>query len=240
MAGAGSPFRPTITVVRSTVPNAFALPGGKAFYFSALLEQTETPDEFAGVMAHELGHVVHRHVMEQLISSAGTGLLIGFILGDMTGLSVAGGLGAILIDTRFSREAEEQADRLCRRRCDASASTQPALADLLERVAGDDDFTRALALLSTHPLTRSAAGARSAQRRAVGAAAGASPPPSGRRSSTMCATTATGATPAKNAPPRPSAPVQPTPAPSPAPAETPAPADMPTPAPWPPPAPVGG
>jgi Zn-dependent protease with chaperone function len=153
MAEAGSPFKPDIQVIRSTVPNAFALPGGKSFYFSALLEQTDTPDEFAGVMAHELGHVVHRHAMEQLIASAGTGLLIGFILGDMTGISVAGGLGVALIDSRFSREAEVQADKF-------SAETakrlnfQPAgLANLLERVAGDDDFTKALALLSTHPLT---------------------------------------------------------------------------------------
>ena len=153
MAEAGSPFKPDIQVIRSAVPNAFALPGGKSFYFSALLEQTETPDEFAGVMAHELGHVVHRHAMEQLIASAGTGLLIGFILGDMTGISVAGGLGVALIDSRFSREAEVQADEF-------SAETakrlhfQPAgLANLLERVAGDDDFTKALALLSTHPLT---------------------------------------------------------------------------------------
>jgi Zn-dependent protease with chaperone function len=153
MEGAGSPFKPSITVVRSSVPNAFALPGGKAFYFSALLDQTETPDEFAGVMAHELGHVAHRHVMESLVSSAGTGLLIGFILGDMSGLSIAGGLGALLIDTRFSRQAEAEADRFSAAVAARLGFDPVGLPNLLERVSADDDFTRALALLSTHPLT---------------------------------------------------------------------------------------
>jgi predicted Zn-dependent protease len=153
MAESNSPLTPSITVVRSNLPNAFALPGGKAFYFSALLDQTETPDEFAGVMAHELGHVAHRHVMESLVSSAGTGLLIGFILGDMSGLSVAGGFGAMLIDTRFSRQAEAEADRFSAGVAARLGFDPVGLPNLLERIAADDDYTRAFALLSTHPLT---------------------------------------------------------------------------------------
>jgi predicted Zn-dependent protease len=153
LAGSGSPFDLDITVVRTDVPNAFALPGGKVYFFSALLERAQTRDELAGVLAHEIGHVAHRHGMEQLISTAGTGALIGFILGDMTGASVAAGLGATLIDSRFSRDAERQADRYAAdvaKRMDF----QPAgLADLLDRVGEDDDFTKAFALLSTHPLT---------------------------------------------------------------------------------------
>lgn len=151
--GTGTPFAPDIQVIRTSVPNAFALPGGHSVYFSALLDQTETPDEFAGVMAHELGHVVHRHGMEQLVSTSATGLLIGFILGDMTGLSVAGGLGASLIDSRFSRDAEREADRFAADVASRMAFQPAGLATLLERVSGDDAMTRAFALLSTHPLT---------------------------------------------------------------------------------------
>lgn len=151
--GTGTPFSPDVKVIRSSIPNAFALPGGHSFYFSALLEQTETADEFAGVMAHELGHVVYRHGMEQLISTSATGLLIGFVLGDMTGLSVAGGIGAALIDSRFSREAERQADRFAADVAKRMAFQPAGLTSLLDRVAADDQMTRALALLSTHPLT---------------------------------------------------------------------------------------
>jgi predicted Zn-dependent protease len=151
--GTGTPFVPDIKVIRTAVPNAFALPGGHSFYFSALLEQTQSPDEFAGVMAHELGHVVHRHGMEQLISTSATGLLIGFILGDMTGLSVAGGIGAALIDSRFSRDAEREADRFAADVARRMAFQPAGLTNLLERVSGDDNMSRAFALLSTHPLT---------------------------------------------------------------------------------------
>lgn len=151
--GTGSPFSLDIKVVRTSIANAFALPGGRVYFFSALLDRAETPDEFAGVLAHEIGHVVHRHSMEGLISSAGTGALVGFILGDMTGISVAAGLGSTLIDTHFSREAESQADAYAVEVASRLDFQPAALADLLSRVAEDDDFAKALALFNTHPLT---------------------------------------------------------------------------------------
>lgn len=91
--------------------------------------------------------------MEQLISTAGTGALIGFILGDMTGLSIAAGLGATIIDARFSRDAERQADAYAARAAERMDFNPAGLADLINRVGADDEFARALALLSTHPLT---------------------------------------------------------------------------------------
>lgn len=171
MEGTGSPFTPDIQVVYSDIPNAFALPGGSSYYFSALLAQTESPDEFAGVMAHELGHVYHRHGLEGLIESSATGLLVGFVLGDLTGLSVAGGLGAALIDTRFSRDAERQADQFAADAGQRMGFRPAALADLLERVAGDDHASQMLQIFSSHPLT--------ADRRA--ALEAAPPPPPGRQ-----------------------------------------------------------
>jgi Zn-dependent protease with chaperone function len=149
----GTPFDVSISVVQTAIPNAFALPGGRAFYFNGLLQVTENPDEFAGVMAHEIGHVVYRHGMQQLVATAGTGLLVGFLLGDMTGVSVAAAVGAALIDTGFSRDAEREADQFSADAARRLGFRPTALADLLDRVAQDDDFTRALALLSTHPLT---------------------------------------------------------------------------------------
>lgn len=153
MDGTASPFDARITVVKSAVPNAFALPGGSAYYFSALLAETRSPDEFAGVMAHELGHVVYRHGMEGLIASSATGLLVGFVLGDMTNISVAAAIGATLIDSRFSRDAERAADRFAAEAAVRLGFDPTALATLLERVAGDSGMSRSLAFLSTHPLT---------------------------------------------------------------------------------------
>jgi len=153
MDGTNSPFDASISLVKSEVPNAFALPGGRSFYFSALLEQTNSADEFAGVMAHELGHVVHRHGMENLIASSATGLLVGFVLGDMTNISVAAAIGATLIDSRFSRDAEREADRFAAEAAVRLGFDPGALANLLERVAGDSGMSQSLAFLSSHPLT---------------------------------------------------------------------------------------
>jgi len=152
-AGLNSPFAPTVTVIRSDIPNAFALPGGQTYYLSALIQASRTPDEFAGVLAHELGHVYYRHGMQTLISTSTTGLLVGFILGDMTGLSVAGAVGASLIDTRFSRQAEAQADAFAGTTAQRLGFSPAGLVDLLDRVARDDEFSQALALFSNHPLT---------------------------------------------------------------------------------------
>jgi Zn-dependent protease with chaperone function len=151
--GLGSPFHPVVTVVRSETPNAFALPGGRAYYLSALVQANRSPDEFAGVLAHELGHVYYRHGMQSLIATSTTGLLVGFVLGDLTGLSVAGAIGSSLIDNRFSRQDEAEADRFAADTAQRLGYSTKGLADLLERVAKDDSFSRALALFSNHPLT---------------------------------------------------------------------------------------
>lgn len=148
----GSSFPVTVSVVQSEIPNAFALPGGQVYYFSALLELTNSPDEFASVLAHEIGHVVNRHGMEQLVSSSGTGLLVSFILGDATGLSAGAIVGAALIDTRFSRDAELEADAFSLLASQSINYDAAALPNLLDRLGGDDEAMAAFALLSTHPM----------------------------------------------------------------------------------------
>ena len=203
VAGTGTPFVPEIKVIRTSIPNAFALPGGHSFYFSALLDQTDTQDEFAGVMAHELGHVVHRHGMEQLVSTSATGLLIGFILGDMTGLSVAGGLGAALIDSRFSREAEREADRFAALAAQRVGFEATGLVALLERVAGDDSMSAALALLSTHPLTAERRGALEALAAATPATGSAFTPEEWTAIKAMCGSSAGATRPARDPAPSP-------------------------------------
>lgn len=147
-----TPFPVSVTVLRNDMPNAFALPGGRIYYFSGLLEQTQSADEFAAVIAHEIGHVVHRHGTEQLVSTAGTGLLISFVLGDATGLSLGAVVGAALIDTRFSRQAEIEADQFSLNMSRNVGFDASALPDLLERIGSESEQDAAFALLSTHPM----------------------------------------------------------------------------------------
>ena len=60
------PIPPDPVVLRSNVANAFALPGGRVYVLAPLLAKSETPDELAGVLTHELGHVAHRDGLRRL------------------------------------------------------------------------------------------------------------------------------------------------------------------------------
>ena len=111
-AGPPSPYTMRVYVVNRPVVNALAAPGGHVVIFHGLLERTGTPEELAGVIAHELQHILRRHTTRAVIQDVGTGLLLMALTGDMTGplaygLETARALGEL----RYSRRAEEEADR---------------------------------------------------------------------------------------------------------------------------------
>jgi predicted Zn-dependent protease len=92
--------------------NAFALPGGPMYVYTGLLALAADEAELAGVLAHELGHVVARHSANQLGTQFGVQLLMGVTLGEAPEelaqmVANAAGAGAM---ARFSRDDERQAD----------------------------------------------------------------------------------------------------------------------------------
>lgn len=98
--------------------NAFALPGGFMYVNRGLIELVPTEGQLAGVMAHEMAHVVLRHQTNQVskayLARAGVGILGGLLGGGSpttTGIMQAlGGLGLNALFLKFSRTAEQQAD----------------------------------------------------------------------------------------------------------------------------------
>jgi hypothetical protein len=113
-------FRYSFDVVNLKEINAFALPGGPMFLNRGMLEAARTDGEVAGVMAHELSHVVLRHGTAQATKGqkfqvgAIAGQVLGAIVGGRTGSVIAQGsqfgLGAYFM--KFSREYEREADLL--------------------------------------------------------------------------------------------------------------------------------
>jgi hypothetical protein len=113
-----SEFHYTFEAVNVREINAFALPGGPMFVNRGMIEAAHTEGEVAGVMAHEISHVVLRHGTAQ--ASKATKYEIGSILGAIGGAIIGGNLGNVIgqgvqfgIGTaflRFSREYEKQAD----------------------------------------------------------------------------------------------------------------------------------
>jgi beta-barrel assembly-enhancing protease len=111
-------FRYTFDEVNQKEINAFALPGGPMFLNRGMIEKARTEGEVAGVMAHELSHVVLRHGTAQ--ATKGEKFQIGAIAGQILGAVVGGTAGSIIAQgsqfglgayfMKFSREYETQAD----------------------------------------------------------------------------------------------------------------------------------
>jgi predicted Zn-dependent protease len=111
-------FRYSFKVVNVRDINAFALPGGPMFVNRGMIEAAHTEGEVAGVMAHELSHVVLRHGTAQ--AGKATRFQVGAIAGAIVGAIVGGNLGTVISEgarfglgatfLRYGREYEQQAD----------------------------------------------------------------------------------------------------------------------------------
>ena len=100
-----------LTVLSSEEVNAFALPGGKVFVLSGLLELADDPSEVAAVMGHEMQHVLGRHGLRGMVQQAGIGLVVGVILGDASSaVTLLGEAAARLGVLKFGRDQERDAD----------------------------------------------------------------------------------------------------------------------------------
>ena len=108
----------TFQVIEGESPNAFALPGGYVFIYTALLEIADEEDELAAAMAHEIAHVAARHMTKQATKSQMVnlaGVPVGVILGGGIGGAVArqgatAGWPAVFM--HFTRQDEAEADYL--------------------------------------------------------------------------------------------------------------------------------
>jgi Zn-dependent protease with chaperone function len=145
-------------VVNARDINAFALPGGPMFVNRGMIEAAKNEGEMAGVMAHEISHVALRHATAQATKQGSIGnqlgtiglILGGAILGGGTGAQL-GALGAQVLNTRYSRDYESQADILGARIM-ADAGYDPRdLANMFRTIAGESSGGRAPEWMSTHP-----------------------------------------------------------------------------------------
>jgi beta-barrel assembly-enhancing protease len=129
----------TIKVIDSDEVNAFALPGGFFYVNKGLLLAADNEAELAGVMAHEIAHVAARHAVENqtkasLLEYAALGGSI--FLGGIPGLIYqnTAGIGLLGIFMKFSRGAEEEADKLGVQYMYAAGYDPSAMATMFEKL----------------------------------------------------------------------------------------------------------
>lgn len=144
-------------VVQDDAINAFAIPGGHVYVHTGLIRNADNAAELAGVMAHEISHVVARHSTEQLSRQYGLSMVASMVLGQNPGQLAA--IAAQIVGTgamaRFSRQAEDEADELGIRAMAGAGYNPIAMAtmfeELLEHRQGSPG--RVAQFFSTHPLT---------------------------------------------------------------------------------------
>lgn len=151
-AVAALPFPLQVEVVRRAEPNAIALPGGRVYVDDGLIGQAQTPDELAGVLAHEIGHVVHRDGTRTVLQSAGLSFLFGVMLGDFVGGGAVVIAARTVLKSSYSRRVEAAADAYSVDLMAKAGGDPHALAAILKRIAGDKK--EGMKLLLDHPETR--------------------------------------------------------------------------------------
>jgi len=119
------PFAYHFYVIKEDVYNAFAIPAGHIFIHSGLLAAMESEDELAGILGHEIAHVVSRHLSQRierskkidLATMAGmvAGVFLGVATGDptaMQALTIGSAAAGQTASLSYSRDDESQADQL--------------------------------------------------------------------------------------------------------------------------------
>lgn len=133
--------------------NAIALPDGTIVVTDELVRLAQRDEELLAVLAHEIGHVVHRHGLRRVLQSSAVALVVVFATGDVvSSASLAAALPVMLVEARFSRNFETEADlyarNILRRR---GIEPQHAVAILRRLAAQRGGAGEGFNYLSSHP-----------------------------------------------------------------------------------------
>lgn len=147
-----NPYTFEVTVVKSDVVNAFALPGGYVVVFTGLMKKAESGEEVAGVLSHEVNHVLQRHGLDRIVKTLGLMAVVRILVGDPQGLAgLMKQVGLELVTLKFGRAQETEADltglQLLQRAKIDPAGMIRFFERLSERDQGQTEW------LSTHPMS---------------------------------------------------------------------------------------
>ena len=161
--GPGFDFR--VAVQKNKEINAFAAPGGLIVVYSGLLTEAGSPEEIAGVLAHEMAHVTRRHSMRQMIYAAGILPLMGFLIGQPDAAAIFQDVSQ-LSELKFSREQESDADSTGFDTLIAARLKPEGMALFFDRLAKRDGPS-VPSFLATHPASAERAAAIRARLAAI-------------------------------------------------------------------------
>ena len=109
-----------MVVVDAKLVNAFALPGGYVVVTSGLIKAAGSPEEIAGVVSHEIGHVFHQHPTQAIYRTTAVSLLISAMIGDFSDGILVTGIAEWALNSSYSHKAERAADTFAIKRLNAA------------------------------------------------------------------------------------------------------------------------
>lgn len=148
-----TPYQWRIFVLDSDEVNAFALPGGYVFVNRALIEKAADGDEVAGVVAHEIAHVIDRHGLKNMVRQIGLMLIVYAVAGDSGAVEqFLAANAADMASMSFSRDQERAADERGARIMYAAGLDPAGLVRFMRQLSTEEGAIReSLAILSSHP-----------------------------------------------------------------------------------------
>ena len=132
--------------------NALAIPGGIVVITDEMIKIAESDEELLAVLAHEVGHLHHRHSFRILLQNSASALIIAGVTGDLSSLTaLSATVPTVLMQTKYSRDFEREADEFAFEFLESKGISSNVLSQLLVRIeasAGGGDLPD---WISTHP-----------------------------------------------------------------------------------------
>jgi len=146
-----------ITVVNDRLVNALTFPGRRILLYRGFIDQSSTLDEFAGVLAHEVGHAHYRHPFRGFVRQVGAQVLLGLIVGDAGAITTATDAANTLLMLKGGREFELEADAYAVKVLAKNGFGTGGLATFLKKTEAahkkDGMDLEMPEFMSTHPVT---------------------------------------------------------------------------------------
>jgi predicted Zn-dependent protease len=148
-------------VVNTDVVNAFALPGGFIYVNRGIISRADKMDELAGVMGHEIGHVVKRHSVKQMeqMQGANVGVTLACVLTricESQAAQAAINVGGTAVFAKFSRQDETEADEEGFRNVVRAGISPEGMVSFFKKLLAEEQSQPSAleAWFSDHPLTQ--------------------------------------------------------------------------------------
>ncbi len=140
--------------------NALALPNGTVVITDELIELAEHDEEILAILLHEIGHVVHRHSLRQILDQTGIAVVTSVLLGDIgSGGSLVLGMPNVLLNSSYSRDMEWEADSYAFEQLQSLKISTQHFSNVMERMSSEYGETNKQTnfdfydYFSTHPPT---------------------------------------------------------------------------------------